>query len=1032
MKPRNMMFLKALTRKTQSETENHPTVPLRLVVVIPFLVQIFAAVGLTGYLSWRNASKAVNDLANQLSEEVAERIEQHIESFTDISHLVLELNSAIARSGNLNVEDLEQVQRLFWKQTSLSPSITNLHFASVSGDFLQIERSTPPTLSRRDRDSAPNWNIYELDSQGNPIRLLRTEEFDPRSRPWYKDAIDSGETVWSSVYLFADPPVPGITPARPIYDTQGRLLGVMAIDLTLTQMSQFLQELQISESGRVFIMERTGKLVATSESEAIYRKTDNGVERLKASQSRDPMIRETARELRQRFDSFDRIRTSTPLRITIDGQPEFVQVTPLTNRRGLDWLMVAVIPESNFMGQIRTNTYATIALCLMALGGATILGFYTSRWITRPIWRLARASAAIARGTLDTPVPGSRINEFSILARSLHQMIGQLQQSQAQLEDKFAKVFRATPDPIAITTLEGGHFLEVNDSFLEKSGYTRAEVLDQTAAKLNLFATSQELAKIVQKLKEEQAIYNLETQLRTKSGAIRTVLLSAEIVELDGELSVLYIANDISERVKAQEALQEAEARYRSIFENAAEGIFQITQQGRYLSVNPALARMYGYESPEMLIERLPNIQQLYVNPTGWAEFILVMEKEGAVSNLEYQVRRRDGTQIWVSENARAVKDETGQLLYYEGTIEDITRRKEAEAALQEKEQYLRLVLDNIPQQVFWKDRDSRFLGCNKNWADAAGLESPEAVVGLTDFHLLPEAVAKKFRATDRYIMENNQPDLNKKQEKQKRDENGNPVWLDVSKIPIHDENNEVIGILGVIEDITLQVYIEEQRRKAEEALRLEQQKSEELLLNILPAAIARRLKEGSRAIAEQFDDVTILFADIVGFTPLSARLPATELVEFLNQIFSQFDQLAETQNLEKIKTIGDAYMVAGGLPVPREDHAAAIAQMALAMQDCIDNVAHDLHEPLQIRIGINTGPVVAGVIGATKFIYDLWGDTVNVASRMESYGIAGKIQVTEATYQRLQHRYAFEKRGIIDVKGKGEMTTYWLVGRKD
>lgn len=1025
------MFLKALTHKTQSETENRPTVPLRLVVVIPFLVQIFAAVGLTGYLSWRNASKAVNNLASQLSEEVAERIEQHIEGFTDISHLFLELNGEIARSGNLNVEDLEQVQRLFWQQTSLNSNITTLHFASVNGDFLQIERSDPPILSRRDRDSAPDWNIYELDPQGNPIRLLRSEPFDARVRPWYNTAIESGETVWSSIYLFTDPPVLGITPAMPIYDTQDRLLGVMAIDLTLTQMSQFLGELEISKSGRVFIMERTGELVATSKSDAIYTKTDKKVERLKASQSSDRMIRKTAVQLRQKFGSFDQIGKSTPLRIAIDGQPEFVQVTPLTNPRGLDWLMVAVIPESNFMGQIRTNTYATIALCLMALGGATVLGFYTSRWITRPIWRLARASAAIARGTLDTTIPSSRINEFSILARSLHQMIGQLQQSQAQLEDKFAKVFRATPDPIAITTLENGYFREVNDSFLEKSGYQRDEVIGQTAAQLNLFATSQELSKIVQKLKEEEVIYNLETQLRTKSGAVRTVLLSAEIVDLDGEASVLYIANDISERVKAQNALQEAEARYRSIFENAAEGIFQITPQGRYLSVNPALARMYGYESPEVLIERLPNIQQLYVNPTGWAEFILLMEREGSVSNLEYKVCRQNGTKIWVSENARAVKDETGQLLYYEGTIEDISRRKEAEAALKEKEQYLRLVLNNIPQQVFWKDRDSRFLGCNKNWADAAGLESPEAVVGLTDFDLLPEAVAHKFRAADRYIMENNQPTLNTKQEKQKRDANGNPVWLDVSKIPIHNENDEVIGILGVIEDITLQVYIEEQRRKAEEALRLEQQKSEELLLNILPAAIARRLKEGSRAIAEQFDDVTILFADIVGFTPLSARLPATELVEFLNQIFSRFDQLAETQNLEKIKTIGDAYMVAGGLPVPREDHAAAIAEMALAIQESITDVALKFNEPLQIRIGINTGPVVAGVIGTTKFIYDLWGDTVNVASRMESYGIAGKIQVTEATYQQLQHLYVFEKRGVIDVKGKGEMTTYWLVGRK-
>lgn len=180
--------------------------------------------------------------------------------------------------------------------------------------------------------------------------------------------------------------------------------------------------------------------------------------------------------------------------------------------------------------------------------------------------------------------------------------------------------------------------------------------------------------------------------------------------------------------------------------------------------------------------------------------------------------------------------------------------------------------------------------------------------------------------------------------------------------------------------------------------------------------------------IAEYFENVTILFADIVGFTPLSSRLSPIKLVNLLNQIFSCFDQLAQHHGLEKIKTIGDAYMVASGLPLPRADHAQAIAEMALDMQQAITQFTTDTDEPFQMRIGIHTGAVVAGVIGMNKFVYDLWGDTVNVASRMESQGLAGSIQVTQATYDQLHGQYRLEKRGVIEVKGKGKMMTYWLI----
>jgi class 3 adenylate cyclase len=213
--------------------------------------------------------------------------------------------------------------------------------------------------------------------------------------------------------------------------------------------------------------------------------------------------------------------------------------------------------------------------------------------------------------------------------------------------------------------------------------------------------------------------------------------------------------------------------------------------------------------------------------------------------------------------------------------------------------------------------------------------------------------------------------------------------------------------------------------------LQAEQERSESLLLNVLPAPIAARLKQRPGSIADGFPEVTVLFSDIVHFTQLSSRISPHELVAFLNEVFSLIDRLAERHGLEKIKTIGDAYMAAAGLPEPRPDHAEAVADMALAMRTGLALLSGPDGNPLQVRIGINTGSVVAGVIGRSKFSYDLWGDAVNLASRMESHGVAGEIHVSESTYLKLKDRYILESRGLIQVKGKGDLPTWLLRSRR-
>jgi adenylate cyclase len=250
------------------------------------------------------------------------------------------------------------------------------------------------------------------------------------------------------------------------------------------------------------------------------------------------------------------------------------------------------------------------------------------------------------------------------------------------------------------------------------------------------------------------------------------------------------------------------------------------------------------------------------------------------------------------------------------------------------------------------------------------------------------------------------------------------PVWFSTLMLVL----NVAVGGSTVF---TLLAIFAKQRHDALAELRVEQDKAEGLLLNILPKSIADRLRTGPQTIADSFTSASILFGDVVDFTPLAQRLPAAEVVGILDRLFSHFDTLAERYGLEKIKTIGDCYMVAAGVPTPRADHATAIARMALDMREAMGDADAVGDLGLELRIGINSGPVVAGVIGRKRFLYDLWGDAVNTASRMESHGAPGQIQITRATYELLRDEFECEPQGSVEIKGKGQLETWYLVRRR-
>ncbi|MCU0542798.1 MAG: HAMP domain-containing protein [Oscillatoriaceae cyanobacterium Prado104] len=662
-----MIYRRQSHKKLQSFVANWK-LPLRLVLVVPFVSQIAVAVGLTGWLSLQNGEKAVNDLATQLREEISARIAQQLKDYLEVPRTIDRINANAIQLGQLNFQDTGSLSRQFWWQRNLFDPIevSAIYFGSSGGEFIGLGFQNNQTwqIGRAGKITNNKFHSYAIDDRGNPGKLLEIgKPYDPRIRPWYQKSVAAKRPLWSDIYADFKEPRLKITWTEPVYDRAGKLQGVLGVDFVLSHIREFLQRLKIGKSGQTFIIERSGFLVATSNAEQPFTIAGKKVERLKAVDAKTRSIRETAKYLESYLGNFSKLKSSQQLKLKIDGEPQFLQVVPFSDRENLDWLIVVVVPENDFMERINSNTRHTIILCFVALIIAVVVGLLTSRWITEPILKICEASLEIASGNFDKIVCIPRQDELGTLVKTFDRMRTELKVSHEQLEE-----------------------------------YSRV---------------------------------------------------------------------------------------------------------------------------------------------------------------LEHKVLER-----------------TKQLQH-------------------------------------------------------------------------------------------------------------------------------------------------------------EKEKSERLLLNILPKVIAERLKNHEGAIAEQFDEVTILFADIVGFTPLSSRLPPIELVIFLNQIFSSFDRLTERYGLEKIKTIGDAYMVVGGLPLPKKDHAEAIADMALSMQQAIAKLQAESGEKFQIRIGINTGSVVAGVIGTTKFIYDLWGDAVNIASRMESHGKPGCIQVTDTTYEYLKHQYELEKRDEIVIKGKGKMTTYWLQAKK-
>lgn len=411
-------------------------ISLRGLLLVPFILQIFAAVGVVGYWSFRNGQAAVNDLAQQLMSEVGQRIANRVDDYVSDAKRINDLNADAIQTELLDINDLSELQYRFWQQIQHYPEISFIYWADELGRFAGSIRHEDGNI----HVAAAEQGVYEryvADNQGQSSEFLYKLEYDPRERPWYISASETGKPNWSPIFVWSSGSTMSADPVLPVYTPSGELQGVVGVSLGLLDVSKFLSGLTIGKSGEAFIVERSGELVATSTSDlpfVIDEKTQKAA-RIQADEVSLPLIQEAATYLDATFEGFDQIKTSEQLFLNTGQRRQFVQVLPFQDELGLDWLIIITVPEDDFMAQIYANRRQMILLCIAALVVATLIGIVTAQRITQPVVQLNSSAKAIASGDLNQTVNIGRIQELRVLGQSFNQMAQKLRKSFQALEE---------------------------------------------------------------------------------------------------------------------------------------------------------------------------------------------------------------------------------------------------------------------------------------------------------------------------------------------------------------------------------------------------------------------------------------------------------------------------------------------------------------------------------------------------------------------------------------------------------------------
>jgi PAS domain S-box-containing protein len=576
---------KALSGQAVKDTR---TLPLVSIIIVPFVLQLVVVVGVTGWLAFRNGQKATRALAGQARNEVCDRIQQHLNSYLEEPFHIIRSNINSVKLGELDIRNKIGLERHFAIQLKSQPSVSQIYLGSNDGTIVLAGSLDDGALISKTTEKFPRRHLYALDEMGNRTKFLKAlPDYDPRDRPWFKVAISNKQSTWSDIYTFAQGEI-GITAAQPFYDRQDNLQGVMAVDLLLGKINDFLRSIKVSNNGQTFIVDRSGAIVATSTGEKPFlfvsdSQGNSSAQRLKATDSKNELTRSTAVFLTHHFGALRNIDRTSQLDFKLGEKVQFVQVLPYRDTQNLDWLTVVVMPEDDFMAEINANTRNAFILCLAALGVTIVSGILTARWIAKPISRLSSASRELVtlfesttpqEAALDRRVQVTGISELEALALSFNQMANKLRESfvalkanNAQLELRVAErtaelsaaeaelrgLFAAMSEQIIVFNAEG-RYLRIPP--------TNAGMLYKDAGELvgknihEVFAKPQAdmFLRYIQAVLSTRQNLNVEYSLTI---AERETWFSASISPIDRE-STIWVIRDISDRKRVEDELQKA------------------------------------------------------------------------------------------------------------------------------------------------------------------------------------------------------------------------------------------------------------------------------------------------------------------------------------------------------------------------------------------------------------------------------------------------------------------------------------------
>ncbi len=760
---------------------------LSVVLTVPFVAIVIITTSLTSYFVFRNSQLAIQDVAGQLCTQVTDRVVQHLDTYLYAAHLVNALNMNAARQGLIDIYNVDQLAQYFWQQGQLFPGAGSIGFADLEGGVVGANVTEKYIVVANAALTGNAIRRYQPDEQGRRTEqvLKETPNYDARTRSWYLAAQTAGRSIWTGVNASAtDVNRLDQTAALPYYDASGQFQGVFYRDISLTQVDQFLAQLTVGRSGQVFIMENDGNLVGSSVLQKPYTIQGGEGKRLKAADSEMASIAIPAQRLTKEFVRLDQATVSIRLGLNIQGRRHFVQMTPYHDPFGLDWLIVVVIPEADFMTQVYAGYWQAAFFIILSLFISIFVTSALARWVTRPLDHLNFSAKALAQGDWATEVKLDRQDEVGQLSASFNQMALHLRLSFASLqasEARYQSLFENSPIPIWEKNFSGvkAYFEQLRASGMnDLRAYFEAhpgavahcaalvEIVDVNHECLAFLGASAKAAlpttmnhyllpeswpafrEEIIALSQSQIRFEGEMPVRILNGETRIIFLSMAVspdsIETLARVQVSFM--DMTERRAAAKAIEASERRYRHLFENARLAIFQSSLEGKVLAVNPEFVRMFGYQSAEDVLANVKDMaMDIYADPQRRAEVIRLKAENPAVTSFENLYRRKDGSTFLGKLNVEPIYASTGSAhpLYFEGFIEDITEQRWAENALREAELRYRTLFEQSPEGVVIIDPETtRMLEFNRVAHQQLGYSREEfAQLSISDFEIVEDSL---------------------------------------------------------------------------------------------------------------------------------------------------------------------------------------------------------------------------------------------------------------------------------------------------